>query len=143
MPGNLSAAAPSGVLPQSLSTAFTEMRVFPMLAAVYHDGTTERSLIVDGVNAPASIRTWKLSKRLTAAAIATLRSFFEAHSGGLIPFYFYNPLENSPGTAVGSNYDATGVSTQGRHICVFRNTEWAETVGVARTEAALEMAEIA
>ena len=63
MPGNLSAASPSGVLPQTLSLNFVETRVFPMLTVSYHDGTTERSLIVDGVNPASSIRRWTLSKR--------------------------------------------------------------------------------
>jgi len=142
MPGNLAAAAPVGVLPPSLYTAFSESRLFPIRAVVYHDGTTERALITDTVNAPASIRTLKLSKRLTPAVLATLRTFWEAHLGGLIPFYFYNPFEPAPGQAIGSNHDPTGASTQGRYIAVFRG-DWSEVSNLARSDVSFEIAFIA
>jgi hypothetical protein len=142
MPSNVAAAVPTGVLPQTLCTAFSENRVYPMLTQPYHDGTTERSLIVNGVDAAASIRRWRLSKRLKASDLATLKTFFESHNGGLTPFYFYVPFENVPGFPVGSNFDATGASTQGRHTVVFRG-DWSETVGLARTDTPLELAEIA
>ena len=140
MPGNIAAAAPTGVLPLSLSLAFTESRVFPLLTQSYHDGTIERSLIVDGVNAPASFRTWKLATRLTAAQADTLLAFWESHDGGLTPFYYYNPFEAAG--AVGSNYDATGVSTTGRHTVVFRGN-WSQSSGPALTDLGLEFAEVA
>lgn len=113
-----------------------------MLSNEYHDGTNERGLIQDGVNTPATLRVWKQSKRLTAAQVATLRTFFEGQNGGLTPFYFYNPFEPAAGDSVGSNYDATGVSTQGRHTCVFRGN-WSETTDISRTNLSLELAEIA
>ena len=143
MPGNLSAAAPSGVMPSTLFIAFTESRFYPMLANQYHDGTSERALIQDGVNPPASIRSWKLSKSLASTQFNALVAFFEGQDGGLEPFYFYNPFEVIPGHAIGSNFDATGVSTQGRHTGVFRNETWTQTTGVARTDASFEFAEIA
>src|ERR1041385_2140286 len=118
MPGNLDAAAPTGVLPQNIFSSFVESRSYPVLSANYHDGTYERSIVEDGINAPASLRTWKAEARNTPAALATLRAFWDAHGGGLIPFYFYNPFEPVPGHEIGSNYDATGISTQGRHTGV-------------------------
>lgn len=142
MPGNLDAASPSGVLPQNLCTAFTEQRQFPMLSTTYHDGETERSLIQDGVNVPASLRSWKLTQRLTAAQLQTLKTFFEGKNGGLVPFFFYDYFEVSPGSPIGSNYDGTGVSIQGRHTVVFRGN-WSETVSISLTDTPLEMAEIA
>lgn len=142
MPGNLAAAAPSGVLPKALCTAFSESRVFPMLSASYHDPTIERSLIVDGVNQPASIRSWKQTRRLAASLVTALRSFFEGQNAGLTPFYFYNPLEPAAGHAIGSNWDGTGASTQGRHTVVFRGG-WSQTVELARTNVPLELQEIA
>jgi phage-related protein len=141
VPGNLQAASPVGVLPQTLCLAFTESRLFPMLAAKYHDGTTERSLIIDGVNAATSLKTWSLSKRLKATDLATLKSFFAAHQG--VPFYFYSPSEATPGTPVGSNYDPTGVATVGRYTVRFSSQAWSETSDIARTNVALEIAECA
>jgi hypothetical protein len=108
----------------------------------YHDGTTERSLLSDGVNVPASVRKWKLSRKLTPANLVILRDFFEQQGGGLIPFYFYNPFEIEPPALIGSNYDPTGDNTIGRHVCVFRG-DWSETVGIARTAIPFEMAEVA
>ena len=142
MPGNLASSSPSGVLPQSLSTAFAETRLYPLLSNQYHDGTSERVIIQDGVNAPSSLRTWRQSKRLTSAALITLRNFFESKAGGL-PFYFYNPYEPQVGHAIGSNYDATGVSTQGRHPVYFLTQEWQETTDIGRTVTNIEMREIA
>jgi hypothetical protein len=142
MPGNVAGAVPSGVLPQVLCSAFSESRQFPMLAAGYHDGTTERSLIVDGVNGASSLRTWKLNAMLTAVQEAALIAFFESHEGGLIPFYFYNPVEAAPGSPFGSNWDGSGGAVTGRHTMAFRGG-WSETTGMPITAAGIEMVEIA
>ena len=139
MPGNVAAAAPSGVLPQTLSTAFVETFRFEMLAQPYHDSTLERALIVDGVNAPVTLRTWKLAKRLKASVFATLKTFYEGQNGGLVPFYFYDPFAADP---PGANYDPTGVEIVGRITAVFRGN-WSEQSNIARTEAGLEIAQIA
>jgi hypothetical protein len=129
-------------MPQNLCTAFSETRQFPMLSTTYHDGTTERSLIQDGVNVPASIRTWKLTERLTATQLQAMKTFYEGQSGGLVPFFWYNPFEPMSGQPIGSNYDSTGVSTQGRHSVVFRGN-WSETVSISLTDTPLEIAKIA
>jgi len=141
MPGNLASAAPVGVLPKSLCTAFVESHVYPLLVQPYHDGTRERSLIEDGVNPPTSIRTWKQSRKLNPAEIAELLTFVESHEGGLIPFYFYDPYGAIPGTGIGSNWDATGVVFEGRHICVFRG-DWSSVMNMARSETSLELLEV-
>jgi hypothetical protein len=112
-----------------------------MLAQQYHDGTTERSLITDTVNPAQSTRTWKQSKRLNAAALITLRNFFEQQMGGLIPFYFYNPMDALPTAQVGSNYDPTGDSVQGR-VCVFFRGSWTERVDIGRSTTGLELVEV-
>lgn len=147
MPGALSAAvvSPSStVLPQSLCTAFVRTENYPLLLTEYHDGTRERSLIVDTLNPPRSTRTWKLSKRLVSRAytapgppsivyvdqLAALRTFWETVTfGGYMPFYFYDPFDASG--AIGSNYDATGVSVTGR-VTVFFRGKWEEQVGLGR-----------
>jgi len=143
MPGNLQAALPSGVMPQTLCTSFVESRIYPMLFAQYHDGTTERGLITDGVNSPVSIRTWKIGKRLKSSDLVALRDFYEGQQGGLTPFYFYVPFEVLPGNHIGSNWDATGANIQGRHTVFFRNATWSETTDIARTVTSLELAEVA
>ena len=141
MPGNLAAAAPSGVLPKSLCTAFTETRVLPMLIQQYHDGTSERSLIQDGVNLPESIRIWKQTRKLDADAMTLLVAFFEGQQGGLTPFFFYDPYEVTLGQRIGSNWDPTGASVQGRHTCVFRG-DWNQTTNMGRSEAPIEFMEV-
>jgi hypothetical protein len=113
-----------------------------MLAVTYNDGTFERSLIVDGVNPARSIRSYHLAKRLSRADLATLKTFWEAHAGG-VPFYFYDPFDVLPGRQVGSNYDATGAATQGRVTCIFANPLWTETVGMARVDTSIELREVA
>lgn len=128
MPYNLSPAtvAPGTVLPQSLNTSFVETHVYPLLSVQYNDGTFERSLIQDFANPPRALRTWALVKRLTTKQLTDLLHFFEvAVQGGLLPFYFYNPIDVLPGQHIGSNYDPTGDNTQGRAVCFFRGN-WAQ-----------------
>lgn len=141
MPGNLAAAtvSPLAVLPWNLCTLFRENRIFPGLDNRYHDGSVQQSLITDTVNPAASIRSWQIATKLSGATALALRGFFEGQDGGFLPFYFYNPFEAAG--VIGSNWDATGVSTQGRHTCVFRGN-WAETIGLPRTTSPLEIAEI-
>jgi hypothetical protein len=117
------------VFPQSLSTAYSESQSFPVLTNQYHDGTVQISLIQDGANLPRPARVWKLSKKLTAAQLATLQSFYYAMQGGSGPpaytggaapaarFYFYDVFAATP---VGSNYDPTGANTTGRVVVFFR-----------------------
>lgn len=142
MPGNIAAAVATAVMPQTLCLQFTEVRSYPLLTVGYHDGTTERSIITDTVNAPTSLRSWKIQKRLPASAELALRAFYEGQNGGLTPFYFYNPLDPASGQPIGSNFDMTGASSQGRHLCVFRMQGWQETSGLPFTEAGIQIAEI-
>jgi hypothetical protein len=132
MPGNLSIAAPAGVLPNSLCTAFVETRVFPVLSVTYHDGTIERSMIADGVNIPRPLRSWSLAKRLTETQRVDLQAFWETTTeGSLRTFYFYDPYDTSFGQAFGKNYDATGASTQGRVVVRFQGA-WQHVLTVGR-----------
>jgi hypothetical protein len=138
MPGSLQPAAPAGVIPATLCTAFTELREYAQLQNQYHDGTVQRTQL-----AQTSRRTFRLSKRLSASALATLYSFVASHSGGLIPFLFYNPFDVLPGRQIGSNYDPTGNSTQGRVTVVFRGS-WGQSTDIARSNVPeLEFAEVA
>ena len=138
MPGNLQSASPSGVMPASLSTAFTESREYAQLQNQYRDGTIQRSQL-----AQTSRRTFRLSKRLSASVLSALHSFWVSQKGGLTPFAFYNPFEVTSGQQIGSNYDPTGNSTQGRVTVVFRGP-WAQATDLARSNVqGLELVEVA
>ena len=120
MPGSIQNAAPSGVMPYALCTAFSESREYAQLQAQYHDGTTERSQL-----AQTSRKAFKLAKRLTATLAITLKAFWDGQQGGVVPFLFYNLAEGT--------YDPTGNSTQGRYTVVFRGN-WSQTTGMLRTD---------
>lgn len=135
MPGSLAAAAPVTVLPQTLCAGFSEARELPVLENEYRDGSVQTKN-----QAASGLRRWRLGKRLAAAALWTLREFWEARRGGLEPFYFYDPYDAGAG-AVGSNYDPTGVSEQGRHTVVFTSA-WGQSIGIAHTEAGIELVEV-
>jgi hypothetical protein len=138
MPGNIENAAPNGVMPESLCTAFTEIREYAQLQNQYHDGTIQRSQL-----AQSSRRTFRLSKRLNAPELATLYNFWVAQNGGLTPFIFYNPFEVLAGQQIGSNYDPTGNNPQGQVTVVFR-CHWAQATDLARSNVqGLELVEAA
>lgn len=143
MPGNIDLANPIGVFPKLLYLSFNETRVFPILTTMYHDGTTERSLITDTVNEPRSIHNFKLVARLSRTELAALRTFYEQHLGPTIPFTFYNPFEASPGTVVGSNWDATGSTFEGRYTVRFNNPSWNEMSDLSRSNVQIELQEVA
>jgi len=130
MPGNVQNAAPSGVMPYSLCLAFSESRECLQLETQYHDGTTERSQL-----AQTSRKTFRLAQRLTATLAAALKSFWDSHQGGVVPFLFYNLAEGA--------YDSTGNSTQGRYTVVFRGN-WSQATGMQRTDVPqIELIEVA
>lgn len=129
MPGNILNGVAIRVMPYALCAAFSESREYVQIEARYHDGTAERSQL-----AQTSRRTFKLAQRLTAAAIATLKAFWDTHHGGVIPFLFYNLAEGT--------YDATGNSTQGRYTVVFRGN-WSQMTSISRTDIPqIELAEV-
>jgi hypothetical protein len=138
MPGSLQTAAPNGVMPASLCTAFTELREYAQLQNQYRDGTIQRSQL-----AQTSRRTFRLSKRLSASVLSALYGFWVSQKGGLTPFAFYNPFEVTSGQQIGSNYDPTGNSTRGRVMVVFRSA-WAQATDLARSNVqGLELVEVA
>ena len=131
-------AAPSGVLPASLCTAFTESRAYEQLQNRYHDGSPQASQL-----AQTSRRTFRLNKRLTASLLQTLYNFWVSQNGGLTPFAFYNPFDVAAGQQIGGNYDPTGHSRQGRVTVVFR-CNWAQSTDITRTNVqGLELVEVA
>jgi hypothetical protein len=125
-------------MPASLSTAFTEVREYEQLQNQYHDGTVQRSQL-----AQTSRRTFRLSKRLSASVLSALYSFWVSQKGGLTPFAFYNPFEVASGQQIGSNYDPTGNSTQGRVTVVFRGN-WGQATDLGRSNVqGLQLVEVA
>jgi len=135
MPGSVLNAAPVGVLPQSLCTAFTEKREWASRVNEYHDGARQSTAMVS-----ISRRSWSLRKRLTPAVLATLWTFWKANQHGA--FYFYSPKEPATGYAVGSNYDGTGASTQGRYTVRF-NGDWNQSTYIPRADCTVELIEVA
>jgi hypothetical protein len=140
--GNLNTASPSSVLPKMNFTSFTEGRIYPALQNNLNDGTILQSLIQDGVNTPESVKTWNCSVRLTADQVTALQNFFVSVNGPQIPFYFYNPWEQQPGTRVGTNYDASGDSEQGRHTVRFTNPTLVTATTLPRTNITFGLMEV-
>jgi len=136
MPGNVQSATvspTSTVFPLSLSTSFVEIHSYPVITQSYHDGTVQNSLITDGLNSAQDLRIWRLAKRLTVAQLSTLYTFFKTTvQGGYKPFYMYDPYAVLSGHQIGSNYDATGISTQGRYTVFFRGS-WNQSLTLGRT----------
>jgi len=141
MPGNVQLAdvgSPVRVFPHTLCRSFVQVSEIPAVVNEYRDGTTHRSKQAD-----VPRRRWRMEKTLAAALAETLRDFFiTTCRGGLWAFYFYDPFEPATGQPVGSNYDATGVSTQGRYKAVFVS-QWQESLSIARTDVPLEILEVA
>lgn len=113
---------PTTVMPISLSRAFTETQTWPARVNEYHDGASQRSLLLPQVR-----RSWQLTKRLTGVAANTLRTFWQMT--GTAAFYFYNPKETSPLFS----YDASGAATAGRRLVRF-TTDWTQSAGLGRLD---------
>ena len=97
-------------------------------------GTASRG----GGEAATSRKKWSLTKRLTPAQLAALRTFYDARNGTLEPFYFYDPYETNPKFS----YDPTGAAPTGRYIVRF-NTDWSQSVTPGRSDVQLELIELA
>ena len=133
MPGSVQNAAPATVLPQSLCRTFVHERMYPLIENEYKNGESQRS-----VQATNSRRRWRLAKRLTPAALQTLRDFFDARGGTTEAFYFYDPYDTNPKFS----YDSTGVVTVGRYTVRF-DGDWTQMVGLARVEVSITLVEVA
>ena len=133
MPGSIANAAPSTVLPLSLSRSFAPSREYALIENEYKDGTSQRSL-----QATTSRKRWKLTKRLTPTQLSALRTFYFARNGPLDEFYFYDPYETSPKFS----YDPTGAATAGRYTVRF-DGPWQQLVTFSRADADLALAQLA
>ena len=133
MPGSVLNAAPTTVLPQSLSRAFVHERAYPLIENEYKNGESQRSVLASN-----SRKRWQLTKRLTPAALGTLRDFFDARQGPGEPFYFYDPYETNPRFS----YDPTGQAVAGRYTVRF-DGDWNQSIGLARVEVNITLVELA
>jgi phage-related protein len=133
MPGSVQNAAPSTVMPWSLSRAFVRSQEYPVLDNEYRNGESQRSVL-----ATNSRKRWRLAKRLTPAQLEALRDFHEARNGPTEPFYFYDPYETNPRFS----YDPTGQATQGRYTVRFEG-EWNQAIRLGRADVEIELVELA
>jgi len=133
MPGSVENAAPSTVLPWSLSRAVVRSQEYPVLDNEYRNGESQRSVQVSN-----SRKRWRLAKRLAPAQLQVLRDFYEARRGPAEPFYFYDPWDTNPRFS----YDPTGQATQGRYTVRFEGG-WEQSAGIGLIEVTLELVELA
>ena len=133
MPGSVQNAAPITVLPQSLCKAFAHERTYPLLQNEYANGECQRSVL-----ATNSRKRWRLTKRLTPAALQTLRDFYDARMGPTEPFCFYDPYETTPKFS----WDGSGQMVAGRYIVRF-DSGWSQSVGPGRSDVQIELVELA
>lgn len=134
MPGNVSSATASTVMPLSLSQLFEHSREFSARENEYPNGESQRRALT-----ATSRKAWRLSKRLTPTEYDALLAFFVARKGPVQPFYFYDGTE----TVTDWTWDATGASTTGRYTVVFRNQRWVATFSIPRHEVEIELVEVA
>ncbi len=133
MPGSVTNAAPSTVLPWSLSRAFVRSQQYPVIENEYAGGESQRSVLASN-----SRKRWRLAKRLTPAELQALRDFYDARHGPQEPFYFYDVWETNPKFS----YDPTGQATEGRYVVRFEG-EWNQSVGSGRADVQIGLVEVA
>lgn len=109
MPGIVTQAVATTVLPYALASEFVECRTWP----VVENGPLPDGSYVKYLQGAADRREWKLTRRLTGALYVSLLAFWEARKGSHQAFYFY-PTQ--------SQHDATGVSATGRFLVRFLGT---------------------
>lgn len=106
MPGIVTQAVATTVLPYALSSEFVESYDWPIVEnGPFPDGSYVRHK-----QGTASRRGWRLSRRLSSAQFTDLLAFWTARKGTHEAFYFY-PVQ--------AQHDATGVSTTGRFLVRF------------------------
>jgi hypothetical protein len=131
MPGSVINAAPATVLPWGLCKAFSHSREYAVLENEYKNGESQRSKLVS-----TSCKSWRINRRLTPAALATLQAFYDARKGPQEPFFYYDPHDS------GFTYDPTGVQVLGRYTVRFEGA-WNQTVGIGRVDVDISLVELA
>ena len=133
MPGSVANAAPSEVLPHSLSRAFARSQEYVVLDNQYRNGESQRSALVS-----TSRKRWRLAKRLAPGALGDLRDFYDARNGPQEPFYFYDQYETSPKFTP----DPTGQAIPGRYTVRFEGS-FDQNIGIGRADVEIQLMEIA
>jgi hypothetical protein len=132
VPGSVANAIVATVLPVTLSSAFTRSQVYALLVNEYSCGETQRNALTT-----TSRKRWQISKRLTAAELDALRTFWLARGGGLEPFWFYDCGETSP------PWNPAPSGSQGRYTVVFSASPWSSQMGLSRGDVGIELVEVA
>jgi hypothetical protein len=130
MPGDVSNAVPTAVMPFALCRAFRRSQTYKVRLNEYPDGTAQRDLEVAN-----SRKMWQLTLAASPALLATLRDFFI--NQGQRAFYFYDVWETVPKF----HHDPTGVAAAGRYTCVFRG-EWSQESFGCKCYADVEIVEV-
>lgn len=133
MPGSVVAVSATEVMPLSLCRAFRHERDYPIWENEFPNGESIRRK-----RASSSRKSWRLAKALTATQLADLRDFYEARSGSLEPFFFYDGTD----TATAWAYDATGVATTGRYTVRFNDAKWGQDVTLPRAGVDITLIEV-
>lgn len=118
-------------MPFSLARHFQCSREYTVAENRYKNGESQRAL-----RTATSRKSWSRGAILTAAQLATLRTFYNARRHE--PFYFYDGLETSPRFS----YDDTGVATTGRFTVRFEG-KWQEDLSMVRSNVTLALVELA
>jgi phage-related protein len=123
-------------MPAGLCRAFGHSRVWGVDSNTYRNGEHQAR-----ARTSTSRKSWDLTRHVTRTELEELRSLYTDRGGGLEPFYFYDPYEPASGQPIGSNWDETGESTQGRYTVVFRG-EFSQAASMGRSEASLQLVEV-
>jgi hypothetical protein len=119
-------------MPRSLAVAFQPSREIAVISNQYLQGEVQRSVLVE-----TSRKRWKQTKKLTAAELAALRTFYLARRGGTEEFYFYDLYETDPVFS----YDETGAESDGRYAVRFEG-KFQSSLGMARNQVDVELVEV-
>jgi hypothetical protein len=89
MPGNITPANPTAVMPAHLSRSFQEEMRLEADVNMYPDGSSDRNALAQN-----NRRYFKLAQSLSPDDWKSLRTFFYNNQGQA--FYFYNPTGGDP-----------------------------------------------
>lgn len=130
MPGNITPAQPTTVMPFVLCRAFQEELRLEANLNNYPDGRSDRAALAINVR-----HYFKLTTPLFRGDWTLLRTFFYDHQGQA--FWFYNLRETVPPWT----YDPTGQNPIGRYTVTF-DGQWSDTVTMTRAEVQIALREV-
>jgi hypothetical protein len=132
MPGTITPANPTEVMPATLCAAFTEELRIESFQNTYQDGSSDRVAL-----ALHPRRFFRMTRKVKASEYTTLYTFYKAHL--IIPFWFYNLVETVPKFT----WDQTGQAPDGRYAVVFDGS-WSDQVILGtRSQVSLGLREVA